>query len=40
MYVYDAPTWYNPWVFYGGAWVYRPYPYHRYWHDHYPRRYR
>ena len=39
-YVYDAPSWYNPWVFYGGAWTYRPYPYHRYWHDHYPRRYR
>jgi hypothetical protein len=38
--VYDAPTWYNPWVFYGGSWVYRPYPYHRYWHEHYPRRYR
>ena len=39
-YVYDAPSWYNPWVFYGGAWTYRPYPYHRYWREHYPRRYR
>ena len=36
--VYDAPTWYNPWLWYDGAWVYRPYPYHRYWGEHYPRR--
>ena len=35
--VYDQPTWYNPWIWYNGAWVYRPYPYHRYWRDHYPR---
>ncbi len=35
--VYDAPPEYNPWFFYSGRWVYRPYPYHRYYHDHYPR---
>lgn len=35
--VYDAPAWYNPWFFYGGRWVYRPYPYHRYWAEHYGR---
>jgi hypothetical protein len=41
MVVYDAPTWYNPWIWYNGAWIYRPYPYHRYWREHYPReRYR
>jgi hypothetical protein len=39
-YVYDAPTWYNPWIWYGGAWIYRPYPYHRYWGEHYGRNYR
>ena len=33
--VYDAPTWYNPWIWYNGAWIYRPYPYHRYWGEHY-----
>jgi len=39
--VYDEPSWYNPWLWYNGAWIYRPYPYHRYWRDHYPReRYR
>jgi hypothetical protein len=32
--VYDAPPDYNPWIWYGGRWVYRPYPY-RHWHDHY-----
>ena len=32
--VYAAPDWYNPWVFYGGTWVYRPYPYHRFYRDH------
>lgn len=32
-YYYAAPAWYQPWVFVGGAWVYRPYPYHSwYWH--------
>jgi hypothetical protein len=35
--VYDAPTWYNPWIWYNGAWIYRPYPYHRYWGEHYRR---
>ena len=35
--LYDEPTWYNPWIWYGGAWIYRPYPYHRYWGEHYPR---
>lgn len=34
-YVYAAPTWYRPWVFYGGAWVYRPYPYHVWYYGHY-----
>jgi hypothetical protein len=39
--VYDAPASYNPWFFYNGAWVYRPYPYHRYYGEHYRRdRYR
>ena len=38
--VYDAPTWYNPWIWYNGAWIYRPYPYHRYWGEHYGRDYR
>jgi hypothetical protein len=34
-YVYDAPPDYRPWIWYGGRWVYRPYPYHRYWyHEH------
>jgi hypothetical protein len=35
--VYDQPGWYNPWLWYDGRWMYRPYPYHRYWHDHYRR---
>lgn len=35
--IYDQPTWYNPWIWYNGAWIYRPYPYHRYWREHYPR---
>ncbi len=34
-YVYAAPGWYRPWAFYGGRWIYRPYPYH----DFYARRY-
>ena len=29
--VYAAPDWYNPWIWYDGRWMYRPYPYHRYW---------
>lgn len=35
-YVYAAPAWYHPWFFYGGRWVYRPYPYHEF----YARQYR
>jgi hypothetical protein len=27
-YAYAAPGWYQPWVFVGGGWSYRPYPYH------------
>jgi hypothetical protein len=30
--VYAAPPFYDPWVWYGGHWIYRPYPYHRYWY--------
>jgi hypothetical protein len=34
--VYAAPGWYDPWIWYGGHWIYRPYPYHRYWyHSHF-----
>ena len=33
--VYAAPAWYDPWVWYGGHWIYRPYPYHRFWYDRY-----
>lgn len=36
-YVYAAPGWYRPWVYYGGAWVYRPYPYHVWYYGHYGR---
>ena len=36
--VYDQPSWYNPWIWYDGAWVYRPYPYHRYYGERYGRR--
>jgi hypothetical protein len=32
--VYAAPGWYNPWIWYDGRWIYRPYPYHRYWRGH------
>jgi hypothetical protein len=35
--VYAAPGWYDPWVWYGGHWIYRPYPYHRYWYRTHPR---
>jgi len=35
--VYAAPGWYDPWIFYGDRWIYRPYPYHRYWYRHYYR---
>jgi hypothetical protein len=36
-YAYAAPTWYQPWVYYGGAWTYRPYPYHVWYYRHYYR---
>jgi len=32
-YAYAAPGWYQPWVFVGGVWAYRPYPYHA-WYYH------
>ena len=35
--VYAAPGWYDPWMWYGGHWIYRPYPYHRYWYRTHPR---
>lgn len=34
-YLYSAPGWYQPWVFYGGVWTYRPYPYHVWYYRHY-----
>ena len=27
-YAYAAPGWYRPWVYVGGLWAFRPYPYH------------
>lgn len=33
-YGYVAPPGYRPWIWVGGRWVYRPYPYHRYWYRH------
>lgn len=30
--VYAAPGWYDPWIWYGNHWIYRPYPYHRFWY--------
>jgi len=34
-YGYYAPPGYRPWIWYGGRWVYRPYPYFRYYyHEH------
>lgn len=36
--VYAAPAAYDPWIWYGGRWIYRPYPYHRYYYRHYYRR--
>ena len=32
--VYVQPAWYDPWIWYGGHWIYRPYPYHRFWFKH------
>jgi hypothetical protein len=34
-YYYYAPADYDPWIWYGGAWVYRPYPYHAWYYRHY-----
>jgi len=34
-YYYAAPAWYRPWVFVGGRWNYRPYPYHNFYYRHY-----
>lgn len=30
--IYAAPAWYDPWMWYGNHWIYRPYPYHRFWY--------
>lgn len=39
-FAYAAPAWYRPWVFVGSRWVYRPYPYHRFYSRYYgPRRF-
>lgn len=35
---YAAPAGYDPWIWYGGHWIYRPYPYHRYWYRTHHRR--
>jgi hypothetical protein len=34
-YYYAAPGWYQPWVFVGDAWSYRPYPYHNWYYRNY-----
>jgi hypothetical protein len=40
-YLYAAPGWYRPWVYYGDRWVFRPYPYHGFYYRNYYRgRYR
>lgn len=31
-YYYYAPSWYRPWIYVGGRWSYRPYPYHDYYY--------
>jgi len=33
-YYYAAPRWYRPWVYVGGRWDYRPYPYHAWYYRH------
>ena len=38
-YAYAAPGWYQPWIWYDGAWLYRPYPYHAWYYRHYGYRY-
>jgi len=39
-YAYAAPGWYQPWVFIGGAWIFRPYPYHSWYYHTYRGPYR
>ena len=34
-YAYAAPTWYRPWAFDDGRWLYRPYPYHAWYYRNY-----
>ena len=34
---YAAPGWYHPWSWYGDRWVFRPYPYHVWYYQHYDR---
>ncbi|MEJ0066606.1 MAG: hypothetical protein WDM85_15320 [Caulobacteraceae bacterium] len=34
-YYYAAPGWYDPWIWYGGRWTFRPYPYHSFYYRHY-----
>jgi hypothetical protein len=34
-YFYAAPDWYRPWYWYGGHWLYRPYPYRAWYYRHY-----
>ena len=36
-YNYAAPGWYRPWVYIGGSWTFRPYPYHVYYYRQYYR---
>ncbi|MXP29764.1 glycine zipper 2TM domain-containing protein [Porphyrobacter algicida] len=36
-YDYAAPGWYRPWVYVGGSWTFRPYPYHVYYYRQYYR---
>jgi hypothetical protein len=31
-YTYAAPGWYRPWIYVGGRWSYRPYPYHNWYY--------
>ncbi|HLI66480.1 MAG TPA: hypothetical protein VKU90_08960 [Caulobacteraceae bacterium] len=31
--VYEAPDGYDPWFWDDGHWIYRPYPYHRFWYE-------
>ena len=38
-YYYAAPGWYRPWIYDGGVWVFRPYPYHTYYYRRYWRHY-